>query len=224
MKPLLEIACFNVRSAELAQQAGADRIEFCADYKAGGITPSLQDIELLKKSLRIPLHVIIRPRGGDFVYTSQEIELMKEQIMHCKKNSINGVVFGVLTEKEEIDKPICEELVALSKPMTCVFHRAIDTVKPIDKGIEQLIELGFDCVLTSGGKSNAFAGKDQLAFLQKTYGHQINIIAGGGIRSSTISEIKLSSKCNYYHSAALTNDQELVDELEIHHMRTTLLT
>jgi copper homeostasis protein len=218
----LEIACFNIPSAKLAEKAGADRIEFCADYAAGGITPSMDDIELLKKSLSIPLHVIIRPRGGNFVYTSEELLLMKEQIQHCKKNNINGVIFGVLTRNGEIDKPLCAELLDLAKPMTCVFHRAIDEVKPIEKNIEQLIELGFDSILTSGGETNALAGKQQLAKLQTKFGHHIHIIAGGGIRSSNIAEIRLASQCEFFHSAALINNQELVDENEIKKMRTAL--
>src|SRR6478672_10939373 len=159
---LLEIACFNIESCLLAQQAGADRIEFCADYSVGGITPTHTDILKAKRLLQIPLHVIIRPRGGNFVYTNEEIETIKNDILFCKENRINGVVFGVLTSENKIDRLLNEKLVELAGPMSTTFHRAIDECTDIEEAVSDLIDLGFTRVLTSGGKQNALAGINSL--------------------------------------------------------------
>jgi len=149
---LLEIACFNFASCEIAQKAGAHRIEFCADYRSGGITPSEKDITQIKKSIHIPVHVIIRPRGGDFIYSTEEINKMKESILLCKQHGIDGVVFGVLNSDRTINLQVCIELLELAKPMKSVFHRAIDQVNDIENEIEKLISLKFESVLTSGRK------------------------------------------------------------------------
>lgn len=212
---LLEIACFNIESCLEAQQAGADRIEFCADYSAGGITPTHQDILKIRELLQIPLHVIIRPRGGNFVYTIDEIETIKSDILFCKQNDINGVVCGVLTSENKIDKQLNKELAKLAGPMSTTFHRAIDECVDIEEAINDLIDLGFTRVLTSGGKQNAFEGISILKTLQEKSGKQITIIPGGGIRSSNIDRLIEETGCYEFHSAAITNTTDLVDVNEV---------
>lgn len=212
---LLEIACFNIESCLLAQEAGADRIEFCADYSLGGITPQHHDILKAKQLLHIPLHIIIRPRGGDFNYSQNEIDVMKKDIEFCKANNINGVVFGVLTNDKKINRTINKELVDLAENMSTTFHRAIDECTDIKEAMNDIVSLGFKRVLTSGGKLTAFEGIEVLKGCQNTFGEKIIIIPGGGIRSNTIELISKETGCNEFHSAALINDKELTDRDEI---------
>ena len=214
-KYTLEIACFNLESCLLAQQSGADRIEFCADYSVGGVTPNHHDILKARELLHIPLHVIIRPRGGDFVYSMAELKTMKNDILFCKQNQINGVVFGVLTQNKKIDTLINKELVALAGNMSTTFHRAIDECDNTEEAMNDIISLGFKRVLTSGGKSNALEGIDVLKDCQNKFGEKITIIPGGGIRSNNIELISKETRCNEFHSAAFINDKELADQKEI---------
>jgi copper homeostasis protein len=222
-KKLLEIACFNIESCLLAQEAGADRIEFCADYSVGGITPNHTDILKAKELLHIPLHVIIRPRGGDFNYNEQEIETMKKDIEFCKEHHINGVVFGVLTENKKINKAVNRELIELAGNMSTTFHRAIDECTDIKEGINDIVSLGFKNVLTSGGKSNALEGIEVLKDSQNKFGDKIMIIPGGGIRSNNLQELIQETNCKEYHSAAITNKNEKIDIIEIKQLKSILV-
>ena len=222
-KYVLEIACFNVQSCLIAQQAGADRIEFCADYKAGGITPTVNDILETRKLVRIPLHVIIRPRGGNFVYDNKEIEMMKRDVIFCKKHQIDSVVLGILNSNNTIDLKANKELIELAKPMSVTFHRAVDACSDIEKAMEEIIELGFNKVLTSGGKQNALEGIEVLKKLQKIFGEKISIMPGGGIRSNNLELIKNETRCYEFHSAALMDSTGITDTIEIKHIKEKLL-
>lgn len=219
---LLEIACFNIESCLLAQEAGANRIEFCADYSVGGITPKHDDILKVKELLRIPLHVIIRPRRGDFIYSKEEIEIIKKDIQFCNQNHINGVVFGVLTKDEKIDRHINKELIELAGTMSTTFHRAIDGCDTIYEAMNDIVSLGFKRVLTSGGKLNALEGIQVLKSLQEEYHKKIIIIPGGGIRSSNIKELVQLTQCNEYHSAAITTKTDTVNSEEVKQLKTML--
>lgn len=219
---LLEIACFNIESCLLAQEAGADRIEFCADYSVGGITPNYKDILKVKETLHIPLHVIIRPRGGDFYYSKQEIETIKKDIEFCKANNINGVVFGALSEAKKINKAVNKELVELAGDMSTTFHRAMDECNNIQEAMNDIVSLGFNRVLTSGGKQNAIEGIKVLKSLQEEYHKNIIIIPGGGIRSSNIKEVTQQTNCTEYHSAAITTKTDTVNSEEVKQLKTML--
>lgn len=224
MSAFLEIACFNINSCLIAQKAGAHRIEFCSNYNSGGVTPNDNDIIEIKKKVSIPVHVIIRPRGGNFVYTDAEINEMKRSILLCKQSNIDGVVLGVLNTDNTINSSISKELLELAKPMKVVFHRAIDHVINIEQNIQKLIELKFDGILTSGGKASAIIGIDVLKKLQSAYGNKIQIIAGGGIRSSNIKTIKTVTGCQVFHSAAITDESETANENEIKNVLASLLS
>jgi copper homeostasis protein len=206
----------------LAQQSGADRIEFCADYSIGGITPNHKEILKAKELLHIPLHVIIRPRGGDFNYSQSEIKLMKKDIEFCKTNSIDGVVFGVLSNDQKINNPINKELVDLAGNMSTTFHRAIDECNDIQEAMNEIISLGFKRVLTSGGKSNALEGIEVLEDCQRKFGDQIIIIPGGGIRHSNLQELIRETNCKEYHSAAITYKNEEIDIEEVKQLKSIL--
>jgi copper homeostasis protein len=204
---ILEIACFNVESCIIAEKAGAQRIEFCNDYESGGLTPSFQDIAKVRKLIKIPVHVIIR-------FKKEDVKQMEEAIWFCRKFKIDGVVFGVLKENN-IDILSCVKLVELARPMKCTFHRYIDRCNDIDTSVEQLIDIGFDNVLTSGGKENAVDGIETIARLQKKYGDKISIIPGGGVRSHNVKLIKEKTQCHTFHSSALLQNSKNADETVI---------
>lgn len=222
MNKLLEIACFNLESALLAQSAGADRIELCENYKEGGTTPSENLILDARQNISIPIYVIIRPRGGNFIYRESELNEMRKSILFCKENKIDGVVFGILNIKSEVDEEICKELIALAKPIQVTFHRAIDLCAFLKPEIDKLISIGFNKLLSSGGKNTAIEGSDVLKELQKEFGAKITIMPGGRIRSGNISEIINTTKCNEFHSAAITGNNDIADINEIKALRKIL--
>ena len=212
---LLEIACFNLESCLIAQTAGANRIELCENYKAGGITPSENLILEARQQLKIDLFVMVRPREGNFVYSNSEFEEMKSQILFCKKNNCNGIVFGILNQENKVDKDRCKELVELAKPMSCTFHRAFDEIENSETAMSEIIECGFLRILTSGKHKNAIEGVNLICnLIQKTQG-RIIVMPGGGIRSSNISELISKTRAQEFHSAAIIDESEKANENEI---------
>lgn len=224
MKRVLEIACFNLESALLAQEAGADRIELCENYAEGGLTPSEKLISDTRRELKIPVHVIIRPRGGNFLYSEVEKEEMKRSILFCKENAVNGVVFGCLLADKSVDVATCQELKKLAAPMSVTFHRAIDECADISKGLEALIDLGFNRVLSSGGEAAALEGKERLRALHASFKNKIIILPGRGIRSGNLMELVEATNCFEYHSAALSMGSSVCDPNEIRKMKIILLS
>lgn len=220
-KRILEIACFNLESAVIAEKSGADRIELCENYSQGGLTPSHELIKKVRALVEIPLHVIVRPKGGDFVYTDEEILKMERDILFCKDNEVNGIVFGVLTKENQINVEVCKRLVSLAQPLSVTFHRAIDECPDQDKAFKILEEIGVNRVLTSGGKGNAIDNLENLKKLQAEYNRTLMIMPGGSIRSANISGL-ITSGCFEYHSAALTGTSELADPLEIKKLKNHL--
>lgn len=222
MKKKLEIASFNTDSAFLAEQSGADRIEFCRDYSLGGITPDFEDVKLLKEKLQIPVFVMIRPRGGNFVYSETEFEQMKNEISEFKKLHVDGFVFGILDEKNQINNSQNKELVELAKPVPCTFHRAFDLCENPLESLEKVIDCGFRFILTSGNIGNAISGISTLKNLVKKAENRIAIIVGGGIRLSNIELLKDQTQANWFHSACLTDNSENVDSEEIKAIKNKL--
>ncbi len=212
----IEIACFNLESAIIAEKSGADRIELCENYKEGGLSP---DENLMKEVLRktdIPVFVMIRPRTGNFFYTEKEIEIMKQQILNCKKHNCDGVVFGVLNPDNTINVEACKALVQLAQPLPCTFHRAFDETKNKELTLEQIISCGFKRILTSGGAATALEGKENLKQFVELANGRITIIPGGGIRSSNIKNISEATGALEFHSAAiLENDTANANEIHL---------
>lgn len=202
----LEIACFTLDSAVKASFAGADRIELCEDYDKGGVTPSKEIIKQAKKSITIPIHVIIRPRGGDFFYSESEIQQMENDVAFCKEQKIDGVVIGILNTNKTIDQKNCQRLISLARPMKITFHRAIDECRDMEREMETLIELGIDYVLSSGGKNSVMEGLQTLKILQEKFKSKITIIPAGGIRSSNLESIIEETNCKEFHSAAIMGE------------------
>jgi copper homeostasis protein len=204
MKRKLEICCYSVESAIDAEKAGASRIELCDNYSEGGTTPSFASIETAINKLAIPVNVIIRPRGGDFLYSDIEFEIIKQDIIHCKKIGANGIVIGFLKTDGNIDIEKTKEIVQLAKPMEITFHRAFDMSKNPIKALEELRELGITRILSSGAKNTAPEGKDLLEELVKNAQDQIIIMPGSGVNEQTISDLLQETKAKEYHSSAKT--------------------
>jgi len=217
----LEIACFNLESALIAVQSGADRIEFCADYASGGITPSIEDFKKLKSFTKIPVYVMIRPRGGDFVYSESEIETMKTCIVDFKKAGADGFVFGLLDADNTLAE-INQELVKLAGDTPCTFHRAFDKTPDLVKSLEQLIDWGFKTVLTAGGSSSALAGIAQLGKLLEQAHGRIQILPGGGIRSTNIAELADKVPAVFFHSSGIIDGSEIASATEILELKAVI--
>ena len=180
---LLEICANSYESAINASTAGAHRIELCSELAIGGITPSYGLLKKVVADLKIPVHVLIRPRSGDFTYSKDEFEIMKQNILFCKELGCAGIVSGILQKDQTIDQPRTKELIELAKPMTFTFHRGFDWTPDPLKAVLQLIALGAQRVLTSGQEANAEKGILLLKELQEIVENELIIMPGGGINS-----------------------------------------
>ena len=220
----IEIACFNLESALIAQKAGADRVELCADMLVGGTTPIIETIQQARKHLTIDLYVMIRPRGGNFVCSEAEFEQMKLEIETIKKLGVNGFVFGILNKDKTINIEQNKVLVELVKPFSCTFHRAFDEVLNVEKALEDVISCGFSTILTSGTFPNVMEGKEVLKQLVNQAKNRIEIMPGGGLRSTNISEINEMVDANWYHSSAITDGSEIASPEEIVQLKKKLLS
>lgn len=205
-----EICANSVESCLAAQEGGADRVELCAGIPEGGTTPSYGEIKLARKLLtKTKLHVIIRPRGGDFLYTPLELERMEEDIRICRELGVDGVVFGCLTEEGEIDREANRRLVELARPMSVTFHRAFDRTADPMKALEDIISLGCNRILTSGQQPKAIDGINLLAQLEKKLKEYplppIQLLAGSGVNEENIREIFDATGIHEYHFSARVN-------------------
>jgi len=218
----VEIACFNLESALIAQNAGADRVELCADMSVGGTTPSIEIIQQAREHLTIDLYVMIRPRGGNFVYSELEFEQMKSEIETIKKLGVNGFVFGILKDDNTINIEQNKVLVELAKPFPCTFHRAFDEVSDLKKALEDVISCGFSTILTSGTYPNVMEGKEVLKQLVNQAKNRIEIMPGGGLRSANISALDEMVNANWYHSSAITDGSEIASSEEIMQLKNKL--
>jgi copper homeostasis protein len=199
----LESCCTNLDEVKKACDNGANRIELCERIDLGGITPSKQ---LLVDSLSvstIPINVMIRPRGGNFVYSEDEINRMIEDIWSFKNLDINGYVFGCLTSDNEVDIPAMKKLMVAASGKPVTFHRAFDQVRNPEKALEDIISLGCTHLLTSGNMEDAFEGRFNIEKLVEQASGRITIIAGKGIRPQNLRQIALDSKAPQFHGTSL---------------------
>lgn len=221
MKPILEVACFSPDSARVAVNAGADRIEFCHDYNAGGITPSLEDFSTLRAITRIPIYVMIRPRSGDFIYNASEIAQMENSIVRFKEMGADGFVFGILTQEMAIDVPACKRLIEKTDKLPCTFHRAFDRCSDPIQATKDIISCGFKNILTSGNARTSEEGATLLTRLMNHAGNRIAFIPGGGIRSSNLKSLCKTIPAGCFHSAAIVSGQ-VANHEEIQKMKAIL--
>lgn len=218
----LETACFTPSSAISAAHAGADRIELCANFSAGGITPSMHNLLTIRKEIpNVPVNIMIRPRAGNFYYSTAEFEHMRHDIALFTPLA-SGFVFGILDANGRIDVARNSELVDIAAPLPCTFHRAIDEVWDLDEAVEMVVACGFTSVLTSGGCKTAEEGAGRIQRLQENFGKSVSLIAGGGIRSGNVAGMKKRMGVKWVHSAAITGSDEEVDSEEVKRIKEVL--
>lgn len=184
---LLEICANSFLSAANAAAAGADRIELCQELQVGGITPSWGLLRHVRERLDIPVHVLIRPRAGNFVYSDDEFAIMKHDIQACRELGCAGIVSGVLYSDGRLDVERTRELIEVSGDLSFTFHRAFDVVVNPSEVVEQLIEMGADRILSSGGETTAIEGLNRLRDWQQQAGKRLDFMPGGGINSNNAS-------------------------------------
>ncbi len=201
---ILEIPVFDIQGAIDAENAGAHRIELCSSMSEGGITPSYGTILWAKQHLKIPIFVMIRPRGGDFEYSNEEIQIMKMDIEFCKNVVVDGVVFGILNSKNSVDTEKCKQLLEVAEGMQTTFHRAFDRSNYPFKALEDIISCGFDRILTSGQKDTALQGANLIAEIIKKADNKIIIMPGSGVDETNLSDLHKICGANEYHSSAKT--------------------
>lgn len=198
-----EVCANSVESCVEAQRGGADRVELCAGIPEGGTTPSYGDIVMARKLLiTTKLHVIIRPRGGDFLYSDLEREIMLEDVRMARRLGVDGVVFGALTADGDIDMDFMRQLMAESEGMSVTFHRAFDVCRNPFVALEQIIELGCDRILTSGQMPKAEDGVDLLKQLVEKAGDRIIIMPGCGVNAGNIAKIAQITGAKEFHFSA----------------------
>lgn len=202
MPYLLEICAASLASAVAAEAGGAQRIELCQSLEVGGITPSHGLIRQVLATVQLPVHVLIRPRAGGFVYDAGELAAMQADVAHCRELGCAGVVLGVLTPAGAVDVPRCRELLAAAGSMAVTFHRAFDVCADPAEALEALVQLGCQRVLTSGGQPTAWAGRAQLAALVQQAAGRIGIMAGAGIAPANIAELVAATGAPEYHASA----------------------
>lgn len=203
MKRIIEICANSAQSCVEAEAGGATRVELCAGIPEGGTTPSYGEIKTAKAlTSKIDINVIIRPRGGDFLYTEAEVQSMLLDIELCKELKVHGVVFGCLTKDGDIDVPLMRRLIEAAKPLSVTCHRAFDVCRDPFTALEQLIELGCDRILTSGQQSDAVKGIPLIAELVKRADGRIIIMPGCGVRENNIGKIEAETGAKEFHTSA----------------------
>jgi copper homeostasis protein len=198
---LLEICAGSVTSCLAAQEGGAGRVEFCDNLLEGGTTPSYGAIASARDKLSIRLNVIIRPRGGDFLYSNVEFEVMERDVVACKRLGVDGVVIGLLTADGDIDLPRTKRLVELAAPMPVTFHRAFDVARDPFKALEDIIASGCTRLLTSGQEANALEGASLISKLREAAGERLTLMPGAGVRLNNIAQLIAETGCVEYHTS-----------------------
>lgn len=198
---VLEICVDSLDSAIVAEKGGAERVELCSDLMEGGITPSAGLIQKVRAAISIDLFVMIRPRGGDSVYSSNELEVMEADIAKVRHLGADGIVVGVMHCDSTVDIQRTERLVKLAAPMQVTFHRAFDLTRDLDRACEDVIATGAHRILTSGGKQTARLGAEQIARLVRRADKRIAIMAGSGINAHSAPDLARSTGVSEMHAS-----------------------
>lgn len=199
---LLEVAANSVASALAAQAGGAGRVELCGALELGGLTPSQATIAMVRERLRIPLYVLIRPRAGDFLYDDDECEAMRRDIETCVALGCDGVVLGVLDADGDVDMERCYGLIAAAGHLGVTFHRAFDLVRDPRRALDDVIALGCERVLTSGGQASALEGASLIRELVAQAAGRIAIMPGAGVTAANLATLADATGAREFHASA----------------------
>lgn len=200
-KIILEAPVFDVHSALKAAEYGVDRLELCSSFSDGGLTPGPGLLSYLKSQIDIPVFVMIRPRGGDFVSSSVEIEVMKKEIETFSSLEADGFVFGVLQENGFVNKGGCKQLVEKAGDKPCTFHRAFDVSADLNQAVEDIIDCGFQRILTSGGRKDVLSGLEKIKELMIQAEDRISIMPGGGMKPEFIEPLQKTGFLKEVHAS-----------------------
>lgn len=200
----IEVCANSLESALAAEAGGAARVELCSALIEGGLTPSPAAIELARERLRILLHVLIRPRGGDFFYNDLEFAVMQRDIEFCRRAGADGVVIGALQPDGSVDLARVRTLIAAARPMAVTFHRAFDMAADAFQALEDVISLGIERLLTSGQRGSAMAGKELIAELVRRAGKRLTVMPGAGINDGNLRELIVATGALEYHLSGQT--------------------
>lgn len=201
----IEVCVDSVESAIIAQKCGADRLEVCMSLVTGGITPHIPFIRTIRDYVNRPIHVLIRPRYGDFLYSTYEVLQMRRYIESLQTSGlVQGVVIGALTSESALDVSVMKQLMQSAQGLKVTCHRCFDMIQDQITGLHTLMDLGVDCVLTSGGKNSAFEGLENLVRLNAVADGCIEIMPGAGINEHNFKQIKKALKPKYMHLSAKT--------------------
>lgn len=201
MSFIIEIATSDYATTRSAVEGGADRIELCANLTEGGTTPSFGTIRKCRESFSVQLYPIIRPRGGDFLYTDEEFEIMLNDVLLCKQTGCDGIVTGLLKPDGSIDEKGTAALINAAYPLGVTFHRAFDWCKDPFEAMEILIKIGCERILTSGQQPAAPEGAELIAALNKAADHRIIIMPGSGVRQENVRQLAEITGCTEFHSS-----------------------
>lgn len=204
---MFELCAESLEAARAGEAGGADRIELCTDLPIGGVTPGLELLRATIAALIIPVHVLIRPRGGDFVYTSEEFEQMRHQIKVCKQEGAKGVVFGVLRADGQVDVERSRILVKESLPMKTIFHRAFDATRDLSEALQAVMQTGADGLLTSGGAPDVQRGAGMIGRLREQAGSRLQVMAGGGLALTNLVSVVRQSGVSSLHGSLNGKDR-----------------
>ena len=207
----LEVIAFELASCLAAEEHGADRIELCANPHEGGTTPSYGLIAVARAVTSLALFPIVRPRGGDFLYTKMEFDSMIADVEQCKRLGCDGVVLGILRRDGRVDVDRCAELMHHAGAMQVTFHRAFDRVRDPMQALEDVIGLGCSRILTSGLHPSADLGKDMLRALVGAAGNRITIMPGSGVRSDNVLALAKFTGATAFHSSARATAASAMD-------------
>jgi len=199
-RALLEMSVETLDAAVAAARGGADRIELCENLSVGGVTPGAALMDEARARVELPIFAMIRPRGGDFHYTSAEFDQMQAAVRRAKAARMDGIVLGILDARGRVDVARTAELVRLADPLPATFHRAFDELEDLTGGLEEVIRTGVTRLLTSGGKASAEEGYPEIAGLVRQARERIIILPGGGIRPLNLSRIARETRASEFHS------------------------
>lgn len=209
-KIFFELCGETLEAAQAAEEGGADRVELCSALHIGGVTPEFALVSATIRSVRLPIHVLVRPRAGDFVYTREEFRLMLEQIRRAKEAGAHGVVTGVLTAEGTVDVDRTLELSVAARPMRVTFHRAFDECAHLSRALEEVIRTGADYLLSSGGAVDVHTGASMLGKLNRQAKGRVQLIGGGGLRLDSLAALVREADVQWVHGSLTRSSAQSV--------------